>query len=214
MKPSPILRHLLALGLFLALAGCASLEPSVPSGAVLFQDDFSRPDSGWDRYRDAIYQADYVEGRYEIAVFQPNTDAWATPRLHFENVYLDVEATKLEGPDDNIFGFICRYQDPQNYYFLLISSDGFAGVGLAKSGRRKLLSDDAMLPSAAILQGQASNHLRAECEGYDLRLFVNGVPVAEARAAEWPSGDVGLLAGTYDEAGTRIAFDNFSVVKP
>jgi hypothetical protein len=28
------------------------------------------------------------------------------------------------------------------------------------------------------------------------------------------SGDVGLIAGTYEEAGTDVLFDNFVVTKP
>jgi hypothetical protein len=32
--------------------------------------------------------------------------------------------------------------------------------------------------------------------------------------SDFASGDVGLLAGTYDEVGTDIHFDNFVVRKP
>jgi hypothetical protein len=65
-----------------------------------------------------------------------------------------------------------------------------------------------------VRQGQAGNVVRADCLGYDLRLYINGVLVAEAQAAEWPAGDVGMIAGTYDTPGVRIYFDNFSVVQP
>ncbi len=71
-----------------------------------------------------------------------------------------------------------------------------------------------MLPSQAVVRGEATNHIRADCVGYLLALYVNGVSVARVRAAEWPSGDVGLIAGTYDEAGTEIRFDNFSIIQP
>jgi hypothetical protein len=47
-----------------------------------------------------------------------------------------------------------------------------------------------------------------------LALFVNGRLVAEAQAAEWQSGDIGLIAGTYDLPGTDVLFDNFSVLQP
>ncbi len=202
----------LAAGLL--LAGCAALQIPTGPGEVLFQDDFSRPISGWDRYADSTYRADYAQGGYEIEVLQPNTDAWATPGLNFSDVRLEVEATKVHGPDNNLFGLLCRYQDPANFYFFVASSDGYVGIGVAKGGRRRLLSSESLLPSPAVLTGQATNYLGAECIGYDLRFFVNGVPVAEARAAEWPQGDVGLIAGTYDEPGTRIRFDNFSVLRP
>jgi hypothetical protein len=197
--------HTSACGLF--------AMPSEP-GAVLFQDDFARPGSGWDRYQDEIYLSDYFEGVYRIAVFAANTDAWANPRLDFGDIRINVDATKHGGPDDNIFGIICRYQDPRNFYFFLISSDGYTGIGISKDGRRVLASGDSMLPSTAVLQGNATNQMRAECIGYDLRLYVNDTLVAQAVAAEWQRGDVGLIAGTYDAPGTDIFFDNFSVVNP
>lgn len=204
----------LILAVSLLLAGCAALQIPTRPGQVLFQDDFSRPISGWDRYADSTYRADYAQGGYEIEVRQPNTDAWANPGLNFSDVRLEVEATKVDGPDDNLFGLLCRYQDPANFYFFVASSDGYVGIGVSKSGRRRLLTGESLLPSPAVLIGQATNYLGAECVGYDLRFFVNGVPVAEARAAEWPEGDVGLIAGTYDEPGARIRFDNFSVLRP
>jgi len=196
------------------IAGCGLFEMPSESGSVLFQDDYSRPVSGWDRYQDEIYVSDYFEGVYRIAVLEPNTDAWANPRLEFGDIRINVDATKHAGPDDNIFGVICRYQDPRNFYFFLISSDGYTGIGISKEGRRVLASGDSMLPSETVLQGNATNRLRAECIGYNLRLYVNDVLVAQAHAAEWPRGDVGLIAGTYDEPGADIYFDNFSVVNP
>ncbi len=208
------LRILLLLGAATLLGACSWLQIPVNPGGVLFQDDFSLEGSGWDRYRDDIYVADYAEGGYHIRVSAPNTDAWATPHLNFGDVAIDVDATKLAGPDDNVFGVICRYQDPLNYYFFLVSSDGYAGIGVNKEGRRKLLTGDSLLPSPVVARGDTENHLRAECVGYNLALYVNGALVAQARAAEWPTGDVGLIAGTYAESGTEIRFDNFSVLRP
>lgn len=183
-------------------------------GEVVFQDDFSRPVSGWDRYNDPTYSSDYYEGGYRIHVLEPNTDAWASPRLDLADVQIEVDATKLGGPDDNVFGVLCRYKDSRNFYFFLVSSDGYTGIGVYKDGRRRLLTDDSLLPSEAVNRGNALNHIRADCDGYRLRLLVNGILVAEAQAAEWPRGDVGLIAGTYDQAGTEILFDNFSVLQP
>ncbi len=208
------LRFLLLLGSLITLSACSWFQIQVNPGGVLFQDDFTLEGSGWDRYRDDVYSADYFDGGYHIRVSSPNTDAWATPHLNFGDVAIDVDAAKLAGPDDNVFGVICRYQDPLNYYFFLVSSDGYAGIGVNKEGRRKLLTGDSLLPSPVVARGDAENHIRAECVGYNLALYVNGALVAQARAAEWPTGDVGLLAGTYGESGTEIRFDNFSVLRP
>ncbi len=205
--------NLMAILLLVSLIVAACSVTADP-GEVVFQDDFSRPVSGWDRYYDPTYSSDYYEGGYRIHVLEPNTDAWASPRLDLADVQIEVDATKLGGPDDNVFGVLCRYKDSRNFYFFLVSSDGYTGIGVYKDGRRRLLTDDSLLPSEAVNRGNALNHIRADCNGYQLRLLVNGILVAEAQAAEWPRGDVGLIAGTYDQAGTEILFDNFSVLQP
>jgi len=38
--------------------------------------------------------------------------------------------------------------------------------------------------------------------------------VADVSDDSLASGDVGLVAGAYDEAGTDIFFDNFKVLRP
>ncbi len=198
----------------LVLAACQSLSPRVDPGQVIFQDDFSRPTSGWDRYHDTTYLSDYSDGSYRIHVLNPNTDAWANPNLSLSNVRIEVDITKVGGPDNNVFGVLCLYQDSRNFYFFLASSDGYVGIGVYIDGRRRLLSDKSLLPSEAVNPGQSSNHLRADCDGYRLALFVNSRLVSEAQAAEWASGDIGLIAGTYDLPGTDVLFDNFSVLQP
>jgi hypothetical protein len=57
--------------------------------------------------------------------------------------------------------------------------------------------------------------LRAECVGTRLALYVNGQLVVEANDSDIPAGDVGLLAGTFENADyLDILFDNFIVRSP
>jgi len=193
---------------------CNLLEPPVESGSVMFQDDFSRTASGWDRYTDDTYQTDYEDGGYRIAIFTTDTNVWARPHLDFEDTLIQVLATKLAGPDDNVFGVLCRYQDARNFYFFLMSSDGYCGIGIYQDGEEILLSSEAMLPSEAINQGETTNHIRADCIGEELSLYINGALAVQAIATDWTRGDVGLIAGTYDKPGTDILFENFSVLLP
>jgi hypothetical protein len=208
------LLYLAVLFLFFTCQSCSWLEPPVASGAVLFQDDFSRPTSGWDRYRDDTYISDYVDDAYHISIFAPETNVWSRPHLEFSDIRIQVAVTKVEGPDDNVFGVLCRYQDAFNFYFFLISSDGFGGIGVFKDGKEELLSGESLLPSETISQGSATNIIQAECIGDQLRLNINGGFTAQAEASEWSRGDVGLIAGTYDQPGAEIRFEKFSVIQP
>ena len=92
-----------------------------------------------------------------------------------------------------------------------ISSDGFAVIGKVTGGETEYLSSEKMEPSDAIRQGAANNHIRADCIGDILTLYVNGQQVATATDSSFSSGDVGLIAGTFDISNTEINFDNFVV---
>jgi catechol 2,3-dioxygenase-like lactoylglutathione lyase family enzyme len=197
----------------LLLGSCAGLGSPEP-GQVLFQDDFSRASSGWDRYDESGHRAAYLDGGYQVRVDSPNSLSWGRPRFDLGDVRLEVDAQVVEGPLDNALGLVCRYQDPDNFTFFLISSDGFSGIGSVRDGVRTLITGEAMLPNEWIVQGHAANHLRADCVGTRLALWVNGVLSNEVNASGGPSGDVGVIVGTYAEPGVDVRFDNFNILQP
>lgn len=184
-----------------------------PSGSVLFQDDFAQPTTGWDRLLVTEGVMDYYSGGYRMLVNALQTNFWATPRRNFTDVRVEVDTGKMAGPDENRIGVLCRYNG-KDYYFFIITSDGFYGMGLYKDGQATLLGQSEMLASANINKGVAVNHLRADCTGSTLTFFVNGFQVAQAQDATLPSGDIGLIAGTFGEPGVDVIFDNFVVLQP
>ncbi len=197
----------------------ASLTVTQPASAshltVLFQDDFSNPKSGWDTMREDDAVIEYTNGHYRIWLNYPHTNIWANPGLKFTDTRTEVDATKVGGPDNNAFGIICRYQDADHFYFFLISSDGYYGIGKTNGERQTLLTNDGnMKYTTAIHKGHATNHLRADCVGTTLALYVNGQRLALVEDAEFGEGDVGLIVGTFDQPGADIVFDNFAVYQP
>jgi hypothetical protein len=196
------------------LVGCGWFELDVPPGGIIFQDDFTIPGSGWDRLNEEEHVTDYEGGGYRIIVREPQTLLWARPKLDLDDVRIVVSATRLSGPNDNSYGIICRYQNANNFHFFLISSDGYSGIGTFEDGVKSLLTGEAMLPTEAILKGDRTNHLKADCIGNRLTFTVNGAQVGSVRAPTDLHGDVGLIAGTGVIAGTDILFDNFSVTRP
>jgi len=211
-RPALALLLLTALTLACSLGGkppAASNEPG-----VLFSDDFSDTSSGWDRQTTSEGITDYADGVYRIYVNDTNVDYWANPGESFTDVRVEVEATKAGGPDDNDLGVICRYVDIDNFYFGLISSDGYAAIGKVKDGEQVGLSSDGMDPVEGINLGTATNRIRLDCVGEALTLFVNGTQIASVTDPDFTAGDVGPMAGTYDLAGTDIHFDNFVVRQP
>lgn len=202
--------------------GGGNTQPTVGGGSngqqILFQDDFSNTNSGWDHSATQNGTTDYANGGYEIHVTAITMTKWANSSQVFQNdVRIEVDATKIGGPDDNAFGVICRYLDKDNYDFFYISSDGYVGIGMNIAGTRTLISDSSgnMTTDSSVTQGAATNHLRADCIGNTLTLFVNGTQVATATDSTFTTGgDAGLIAMTYKVDGTDIMFNNLFVYKP
>ena len=188
-----------------------TLAPDQPEMVKLFQDDFSNPESGWASWNDNGSIIDYHLGSYRIYVDKPNTVYWSTPEKIFRDVTIEVEAAKVGGPDDNVFGVICRYQDADNFYLLTISSDGYYGIGKYKNGAFSYLGTESMQYNAnqAIHLGKTTNHIRADCINSTLILYANGIKLAQVEDHDFSSGDVGLVAAAFDAFGTDILFDNF-----
>jgi len=188
--------------------------PTLPEGEVLFHDDFSDVGSGWHPGSEWTGVTDYADGSYRIWVDKSQDDHWANPGLLFTDVRIEVDTSKAGGPDDNDFGLICRYRNSRNFYAFWISSDGFFGIFRYLEGEFQLLGREDMGASDQIHQGYATNHIRADCVGTTLRLYVNGELVEEVEDASHAEGDVGLMAGTFDLPGVDIHFDNFVVLAP
>jgi hypothetical protein len=200
----------------LLLNACAptttQLPPSAPSGAVLFQDEFEQNTTGWDRISNDVGIMDYDSGGYRMLIRQPSFNFWSTPEKDYRDVRLEVDVTKLNGPDENRAGLMCRYQNG-NYYFFVISSDGYFAIGKFIDGLSVLLGQEAMQISPAIQPG-AVNHLRADCIGDSLILYINFNLVAGAQDGDLGSGDVGLIAGSFSQPGVDVLFDHFVVMQP
>ncbi len=193
---------------------------TIPGGAIgtpiiLFQDDFSSVLSGWsDLYRDETGMTDYDQGGFRIQVIQTQFDYWANPNLSFTDVRVEVDATNISSHDNNDFGVICRYTDSGNFYFLLGTSDGYYAIGKYTDSEQSIISGENYLPTDTTLSGNATNHIRGDCVGNTLSLFINGTFVDSVTDNDHTFGDVGLMAGTFDEPGADILFDNFFVYQP
>ena len=206
----------LILPIALAMLACRISLPwqDQSSGAILFQDDFSDPSSGWNQVITESGMTDYADGMYIILVNKPNLDVWARPGLNFTNTIIEVDTFKVGGDRNNRFGVICRLNGNDNFYSFLISSDGYYGIGKVTGGAYELIGMNALQPSEAIKQGSDINRIRVECVGDRLTLLVNSEKVAEAKDSSFQHGDVGLIAGTYDIPGTDIRFDNLVITHP
>jgi hypothetical protein len=131
-------------------------------------------------------------------------------------VAVAVDAEALNSQTDAIAsGVVCRRQDPDNYYSMMVFGNGYVSIAkiiddnlhkIEGEGRSEVIGEDVFSPHV---------HIRGECVGNTLTLYVNGEKVIEAEDSAFKSGDVGLFVDSLDStAGADILFDNFFVKKP
>ncbi|MGB8212900.1 MAG: hypothetical protein WCE68_05010 [Anaerolineales bacterium] len=189
-------------------------QPTVaPSGTVLFQDNFTDPTSGWGSGTNANGSIGYANNGYTIQVSVPKFERSSHPSKTIQNdVRLQVDASKLAGPDKNKAGLICRFQNRNNYYGGVIGNDGSAAIFTLIAGQ---LSNIVKQQTTGVINpGTATNTIRFDCVGKTLTLYANGKVVATATDSTYASGGIGLVVGTYDTGGVSILFKNFSVTAP
>ena len=131
---------------------------------------------------------------------------------NYGDVRIETDVLKLAGPDENRMGIMCRYQGG-NYYFFIISNDGYYAIGKFINAQTTLLGQTEMQPST-LIQPNMISHLRADCIGNTLTFYVNFNQVATVQDSDLPSGDIGVLAGTFSQPGVDVSFDNFVVMQP
>ena len=213
MRSARVFVIVLILGL--SSLACFGSGTQVPPSDILFSDDFSTKDNKWDQITETDRSTDYFNNAYRILVSNSERHVWANPQnREFSDARIEVDATKNGGPDDNDFGIICRYGDVNAFYYGVVSSDGFYGIYKVTDNGGEPIGNDTMLESDQINQGTATNHVRFDCIGSSLSLYVNGELVDEQTDSTYTTGNVGLMAGTYTTGGTDILFDNFFVYNP
>ncbi len=183
-------------------------------GAVLFQDEFEDPNSGWEVGNYETGEVGYREGQYFVLSRGGGNTMWGVAGRNFDDVIIEVQATQVQAPpnDNNDYGVVCREQGDGSGYYLLISGDGLYSIQLASQGSFEQLVEWA--ESDVIRQGNATNDIMAVCDGDTLSLYVNGELLASVSDSTFRSGDIALTATSYEAGPTVIHFDHLVVREP
>ncbi|MCS7283567.1 MAG: hypothetical protein RMK65_09840 [Anaerolineae bacterium] len=219
------LRILLLIGgLALMLLACRlpflTTPPPIGEGKkqnILFQDDFSDTKSGWEVGEYDAGEVGYGDGYYYVISYGNGDTMWGVANRSFTDMVIEVDATQVSGPANHNtdYGVICRTADPESGvgYYLLITGDGYYAIAKGtEEGTFEWLAD--FTESDAIRQGNATNRIRAVCDGSKISLTVNGVFLTEVEDSEFTSGDIALTATSYEDTPVEVHFDNVVVTRP
>jgi hypothetical protein len=183
---------------------------SAPAWEPIFEETFDDNLRGWSEWEDEQGAKGVEDGGYYITVTETKWASWGTSEgLTFDDFVVEVEAQAVDGPDDNGYGLVFRYQDGDNFYYYEVSSDGYYSMG-------KMVADEwetlvGWTESDLIRLGRQTNTLRVECDGPRMTFFVNGYQIEEVTDYDFSAGALGFMAEARDEPGVRVHFDNLRV---
>ena len=194
--------------LILVLLAACTPAAALDAQGRLYYDDFSSRDTRWPQSLDGLGLTDYDAGAYRIRVDEPSYYLWGLAGEDFEDVRLEVDMETVTAVEGGEAGVICRFQDADNYYFFILRPNGSYAALKMQTGELQIMYMDE---DEAIQQDEAANHLSVTCAGDQLSFSVNGVQLVEITDADFPKGDVGLIAGTNEIGGMDVHFDEFEV---
>ncbi len=181
---------------------------------LLFQDDFSDSGSGWEIGDYDTGDVGYTDGVYFVTSTEKEQMMWGLANRSFYDTIVEVDATQISAPDNdnNAYGVMCRIQSNNDGYLLRVSGDGYYAIHAIVEGEFESLVEWAS--SDAIHLGNATNHIRAVCDGTSLALIVNGELLAEVEDYTFSEGDIALTATTFEDEPTEVHFDDLLVSAP
>ena len=193
------------------------MAPTATPRTVLWLDDFSDVNSGWERNRGIDGALDYGEEEevYEMLVPVDNNLYWVMKDEDLEDVVMSVEAWQVDGPEGSLYGLMCRYDSNViNGYFFLINSLGEAAVGIFGPGFQPISGGE--LTAFDVIQTglNVKNTIAASCVGESLTMSVNGEVLFDIPTTGLTGGEIGMAVATPMGAGADVYFDDLTVYQP
>lgn len=159
-------------------------------------------------------RGDVLNGVYDLLVYSDFGLYWVTPNRSFGDGTYSVEATPVEGPEDNGYGMVFRLDEENvSFYLFEVSGDGFVWIGRCEGNcqtNMEMLVDTNWFPSDAVNTGlNVTNRLRVTVDEGEMIFFVNDQEVGRAFDDNLGAGNIGLAVETIGQGGVRVQFDNF-----
>jgi hypothetical protein len=189
---------------------------AIAGSAMIFADDFSNDDGGWEVGNAGDVTRAIEDGQLRFFV---NTDyaLWASRPEDLDpqgDMIFSADVEVLEGEGDFSYGLIFRQVDFDNYYYFLLNNQGEILALKQLDGVGSFLVQPTRIDEEIMLPGKSEMRLTVIAIGPEFTFFVDGQQVAQARDAAVGSGTLGVAVQTLGDFPIHVAFDNVVVQAP
>lgn len=169
---------------------------------------FEDPGQAWLKSGGENWRTNIEKGVYVMDVTMPNVEITSSRSwLRLAEVRIEADV-HLEG-GEGYYGFNCR-EGETSYYTAFITTDGQWGIGHTLLGKVEFL-----IVAPATFPGSRDHHIRVECRGKTISLWVDHILQVQREIETWGVGYVGMMVGTrWNTDNISVHFDNLQVWGP
>lgn len=174
--------------------------PAPINARILYQEDFSDPNSGWQKFSDDTREVKYDNGEYSLTVKKENWSYWCWNRGAgaFKDLIIEGDARLFSGSDLTACGLVFRGQDDiSSFYSFSVSGEGNCSFRKRLSGSWTVIKDWSQLTDWSLLApvntGKTVNHLKSVMKGNQIDLYVNERLLGSFIDNQFSQGYIGIL---------------------
>ncbi|PJF44502.1 MAG: hypothetical protein CUN55_03590 [Phototrophicales bacterium] len=213
---------LLSILLGMMLIACTDNDPIIPKNKIAIDSsttqifDFETSAGGFEVGQFGESKIELENGAYQLSSFSDSGNHYLVGKnqeISLKDVAVEVTTTPISGSENNWYGIVCRTDDADTGYALLISADGFWSIAkITQSGNRQFLEYLQQWREDDNIRRNQSNTLLAYCVDNYLALYVNGEFLGDYEDQSLDrAGGVGFLAGGTQGDTVIVAFDNANI---
>ncbi|HNT22803.1 MAG TPA: hypothetical protein PKM21_00440 [Anaerolineales bacterium] len=190
-------------------------SPTAPENIGIrlpFLDDFELL-AGWFTGESNLYRMEFLDGGYHMVAKVTTDEApiYSVREQYFENIRVEVDVMRADGPKGAYMGVVCRFIDTNNLYRFVLDIDGYYEISKRVEGEFTVIESGS---GQGVFKTSGVNHIQADCQGPNLTLTVNGTKLLTVRDVELFAGKTGLIVGANGDPQADVLFDNFKLSLP
>jgi formylglycine-generating enzyme required for sulfatase activity/tRNA A-37 threonylcarbamoyl transferase component Bud32 len=194
-------------------AAASESPPPVPlPKGVLFQDEFTDPNSGWPEGEQGTHRFGYHPAAfYHLEVSAPNDHLTIFRELNFADFTAETEALVDHTNTSNgnfRYGLAFRRSGDQYYAFTISPRTQTWQVFKASSAGLAVMAEGTNDSMRGL---HATDRLRVDAAGPDFTFYINDQIVAQVNDPDYASGEVGFIVETLDETLVHIHYASLTI---
>ena len=193
-------------------------EAPAPEGseaAILYQDDFTNPSTGWSERKFDNYFIGYHEPEYyHIEITTPNykTTVFEPEKKSFGDFTTELDvltvSAKTSPQGDFRYGLAFRRSGDQYYAFTISPRTKKWYVLKSSPNALEVLAEGT---DDAIHDLDTDDTLRVDAQGPNFLFHINDQLVSQVTDADYAGGEIGFYVESFDATNAHIHFDKFTI---